>query len=115
MGAVRYSCPIRLVPTYILPAKDGCPIRLVPTYILPAKDTGPIRLVPTYILPAKEIRPFGKLCPIELKQTDRLVCVETDGQTDMARSTCLVMLIKNIYALCGHNTLCKGIKMLHQN
>jgi len=22
MGAIRYSCPIRLVPTYILPAKD---------------------------------------------------------------------------------------------
>jgi len=21
MGAIRYSCPIRLVPTYILPAK----------------------------------------------------------------------------------------------
>jgi len=22
MGAISYSCPIRLVPTYILPAKD---------------------------------------------------------------------------------------------
>jgi len=22
MGAIRYSCPIRLVPTYLLPAKD---------------------------------------------------------------------------------------------
>jgi len=22
IGAIRYSCPIRLVPTYILPAKD---------------------------------------------------------------------------------------------
>jgi len=22
MGAIRYSCPIRLVPTYILPVKD---------------------------------------------------------------------------------------------
>jgi len=22
MGAIRYSCPIRLVPTYILPAKE---------------------------------------------------------------------------------------------
>jgi len=31
--------------------------------------------------------------------TERLVCVETDGQTDMARSTRLVMLIKKIYSL----------------
>jgi len=29
------------------------------------------------------------------------LCVETDGQTDMARSTRLVMLFKNIYSLCG--------------
>jgi len=55
MGVIRYSCTIRLVPTYILPAKD------------------------------------------DSFKTERLVCVETDGQTDMARSTRLVMLIKNIY------------------
>jgi len=53
MGALRYSCPIRLVPTYILPAKD--------------------------------IRLFGKFQP-DCFKTERLVCVETDGQTDMARS-----------------------------
>jgi len=34
MGIIGYSCPIRLVPTYILPVRDT--IRLVPTYILPA-------------------------------------------------------------------------------
>jgi len=32
-------------------------------------------------------------------KTERTVCVETDGQTDMARSTRLVMLIENIYIL----------------
>jgi len=64
MGAIRYNCPIRLVPTYILPAKD--------------------------------IRLFGKFQPVSFK-TERLVCVETDGLADMARSTRLVMLIKNIY------------------
>jgi len=64
MGAIRYSCPIRLVPNYILPAKER--------------------------------RLLGKFHPDNFK-TERLVCVETVGQTDMARSTCLVMLIKNIY------------------
>jgi len=49
MGAIRYSCPIRLVPTYILPAKD--------------------------------IRLLGKFQHDSLK-TERLVYVETDGQTD---------------------------------
>jgi len=29
----------------------------------------------------------------------------TEGQTDMARSTCLVMLIKNIYTLWGRKRL----------
>jgi len=66
MGAIRYSCPIRLVPTYILPAKY--------------------------------IRLLGKFQPDSFK-TERLVSVETDGQTDMARSTRLKMLIKNIYTL----------------
>jgi len=56
----------------------------------------PIRMVPTYNLPAKEIRFLEKFQPDSFK-TERLVCVETDGQTDMARSTRLVMLIKNIY------------------
>jgi len=65
MGAIRYNCPIRLVPTYILPAR--------------------------YII------------LLEKLETERLVCVETDGQTDMARSTRLVMLIKNIYTLWGRN------------
>jgi len=35
------------------------------------------------------VRPF-------LRKLVRLVCGETDGQTDMARSTRLVMMIKNI-------------------
>jgi len=68
MGAIRYGCPIGLVPTYILPAK--------------------------------EIRLLEKFQPDSFK-TERLVCVETDGQTDMVRSTRLVMLIKNIYTLWG--------------
>jgi len=49
MGAIRYSCPIQLVPTYILPAED--------------------------------IRLLGKFQPDSFK-TERLVCVETDGQPD---------------------------------
>jgi len=72
MGAIRYSCPIRLVPTCILPTKD----------------TGLL----------------GKFQPDSFK-TERLVCVETDGQTDMARSNRLVMLIKNIYTLWGRKRL----------
>jgi len=60
----------------------------------------PFRLVPTYILPAKEIRLLGKFQCDSFK-TEGLVCVEMDGQTDMARSTRLVMLIKNIYTLWG--------------
>jgi len=58
----------------------------------------PIRLVPTYLLPAKERRLLRKFQPDSFK-TERLVCVETEGQTDMARSTRLSMLIKNIYTL----------------
>jgi len=69
IGAVRYSCPIRLVPTYILPAK--------------------------------QIRLLGKFQPDSFK-TERLVCVETDGQTAMAKSTRLVMLINNIYTGVGN-------------
>jgi len=46
----------------------------------------PIRLVPIYIPPAKEIRLLRKFQPDSFK-TERRVCVETDGQTDMARST----------------------------
>jgi len=49
---------------------------------------------------AKEIRLLGKFQPGSFK-TERLVCVETDGQTDMARSSSLVMLINNIYILWG--------------
>jgi len=56
----------------------------------------PILLVPTYILPAKERRVLGKFQPDSFK-TERLACVETDGQTDMARSTRPV----NIYILWG--------------
>jgi len=41
----------------------------------------PIRLLPTYILPAKEIRLLVKFQSDTFK-TERLVCVETDGQTD---------------------------------
>jgi len=58
----------------------------------------PIRMVPTNILPAKEKRLLGKFQPDSFK-IERLIWVETDGQTDMARSTRLVMLIKNIYTL----------------
>jgi len=72
MGAIRYSCPIRLVSTYILPAKER--------------------------------RLLGKFQSDSFK-TERLVCVETDGQSDMARSTRLVMLIKNIYTLWGRKRL----------
>jgi len=54
----------------------------------------------TRILPAQELRLLGKLQPDSFK-IERLVCVETDGQRDMARSTRLVMLIKNIYILWG--------------
>jgi len=45
--------------------------------------SSPIRLVPTYILPAKERRLLGKFQPDSFK-TERLVCVGTDGQMDMA-------------------------------
>jgi len=62
MGAIRYSCPIRLVLTYILPGKKS------------------------------------RLLGFSFK-TERLLCVETDGQTGMATSTRLVILIKNIYTL----------------
>jgi len=72
MGAIRYSCLIRLVTTYILRAK--------------------------------EIRLLGKFQPDSFK-TEMLVCVETDGQADMARSTRLVMLIKNIYTLWDRKRL----------
>jgi len=41
----------------------------------------PLRLVPTYILAAKEIRLFEKF-QLDSFKTERLVCVETDGQTD---------------------------------
>jgi len=37
--------------------------------------------IPTYILPAKDIRLLGKFQPDSFK-TERLVCVEADGQTD---------------------------------
>jgi len=47
---------------------------------------------------------FRLISPDSFK-TKRLVCVETEGQTDMARSTRLVMLIKNIYTLCGRKRL----------
>jgi len=66
MGALRYSCPIRLDPTYIQPAKER--------------------------------RLLGKFQPNSFK-TERLVCVETDGQKD--RQIRLVMLIKNTYTLRG--------------
>jgi len=57
-------------------------------------------MVPTYKLVAKEIRLLGKFQPDSFR-TERLVCVETDGQTDMARSTRVGILIKNIYTLWG--------------
>jgi len=72
MGAIRYSCPIRLVPTYVLHAKER--------------------------------RLLGKFQPDGFK-TERLVCVETDGQTNMARSTRLMMMIKSLYTLWGRKRL----------
>jgi len=39
---------------------------------------------------------LGKFQPDSFK-TEKLVCEETDGQTDMARSTRLVVLIKNLW------------------
>jgi len=66
VGALGYSCPIRLVPTYILPVQI-------------------------------EISLLGRFHPDSFK-TERLVCIETDRRADdMARSTRLVMLIKNIH------------------
>jgi len=84
---------------------------------------------PTYILPAKERRLLEKFQPDSFK-TKRLVCVETDGQTDIAKidsasdpdqeytyfrssgrtdrrtlPTPLVMLIKNIYILWVRKSL----------
>jgi len=72
--------------------------------------SGPIRQVPTYKIPSKKIRLLGKFQPDSLK-TEGLVCVETDGQTDMARSTRIVVLIKNICILWGRKRLlhCVGI------
>jgi len=64
----------------------------------------PIRLVPTYILPEKDLRLLKNFQPDSFK-TERLVCVETDGPTDIARSIRLVMLIKNIYTLWGRKRL----------
>jgi len=58
---------------------------------------------PTYA-PAKERRLLEKFQPDSFK-TKRLVCVETDRQTDIARSTPLVMLIKNIYILWVRKSL----------
>jgi len=52
-------------------------------------------MVPTYILPAKPTYQ-----PDSFK-IERLVCVEMDGQTDMARSSRLVTLIKDKYTLWG--------------
>jgi len=85
MGAVRYNCPIRLVPTYIIPAKER--------------------------------RLLEKLQPDSFK-TERLVCVEADGQTD--RRTWLDRLgvygVGNVSFTAlqtsdrNHYTLCKGIK-----
>jgi len=48
----------------------------------------------------KRKKTFGK---VSARETERLVCVETDGQADMAKSTRLVMLIKNIYTLWSRN------------
>jgi len=70
--------------------------------------SSPIRFVLTYILPVIEIRFLGKFSPDSFK-TERLVCVQTDGQTDMARSTRLVMLIKNIYTLWDRKRLLRCV------
>jgi len=53
----------------------------------------PIRLVPTYILPAIELRPLGRF-HTDSFYSERLACMV---RLDMARSTRLVTLIKNIY------------------
>jgi len=75
----------------------------------------PIRLDPTYLLRAIEIRLLGRFI-LDGFKTERLVCEngQTDGQTNVARSTHLVMLIKYIYTIYTSDwndyTLCKGIK-----
>jgi len=64
MGAIRYSCPIKLVTTYILPATEK-----------------------------RLLRKF----PSDSFKTERLVCVETDGQTDSLRSK-LILACQNCAA-----------------
>jgi len=66
MGAIGYSCPNQLVPTYILP--------LVPTYILPAKKIRLLRkFAPTYILPANILSLLEKFQPTFGKVSARLL------------------------------------------
>jgi len=55
-----------------------CLVSIIPVGAL--RYSLPIRLVPTYILPAEEGRLMGKFQPDSFK-TERLACVETDGQT----------------------------------
>jgi len=50
---------------------------------------------------------------VRVVKREKQVCVETDGQTDMARSTRLVMLIKNIYTLWG-KFLAESLVNLHR-
>jgi len=78
------------------------PLTIIPIGAI--RYSSPIQLVPTYILPATEKRLLEKFQPDSFK-TERQVCVETDGQTGMARSTRLVMLIKNIYTVWGQKRL----------
>jgi len=77
MGATRFSCPAGSVPSYI--------------HVL------------MYYLQKKR-RLLEKFQPDSFK-TEKPVCVETDGQTVMVRSTRLVMLIKNL------NTLCPSVRL----
>jgi len=42
-------------------------------------------MVPTYILPSKDIRLLRKFQPDSFK-AEKIVCVETDGQTDMDKN-----------------------------
>jgi len=47
----------------------------------------------------KELKNLQAKSPFSSFHRFRDLCVHTDGQTDMARSICLVILIKNFYAL----------------
>jgi len=85
MGAIGRSCPIRLVPTYILPTIE---IRLLGSF-------------KTERLVCVELnRRTSRLTDRRTDgQADGQTDGQTNGQTNMAGLTCLLKLVKNIYGL----------------